>query len=232
MAALMALCFASGAQALNQEVPGCGNLSNAFGPWDYRIDRGEPLMLVESAHFTPIVEALVRGATGKLGQDIDYTLRAFPNHHRALVAAARLADRDKTPQPQGFNYSIDCYFERAIQFKPEDTTARMLYADWLARHGQRDIAMKQLQFVEAKAGDNPITVYNLGLVYFQVGDHASALRMAHRAAALGVTRPELTTQLKNAGKWTEAPPPAPAASAASSAAPASGPAAPASAATP
>ena len=56
-----------------QDVPGCGTLTNAFGPFDYRdpAARGEPLHLVEMAHFTTNVEQLVRGASGQLIGDLD-----------------------------------------------------------------------------------------------------------------------------------------------------------------
>lgn len=84
-----------GAAAMAQQVPGCGSLQNAFGPFDYRDPeaRGEPLRLVESAHFTPSVESLVKGNSGTVAGDLDYTLRAFPNHHRALYSVAQYAFR-------------------------------------------------------------------------------------------------------------------------------------------
>ena len=208
---------AAPARAVNIEVPGCGNLANAFGPWDYRSDRGEPLTLVESAHFTPNVEALIRGQSSTvIGQDLDYTLRAFPNHHRALVAAARYADRSKSNQPPGMHYSIDCWFERAVRFKPDDFTARMLYGDWLAKHKRRDEALKQLAFVQARAGDNAFVHYNLGLVYLELGEHEAALQQAHQALALGMPRQELKNALQSTGKWSD--PPAAAAAPASAAA--------------
>lgn len=215
--------------ALSLDVPGCGNLTNAFGPWDYRSDRGEPLKLVESAHFTPVVEGLIRGNTSVApGPDLDYTLRAFPNHHRALLAASRLADRSKTGQPSGMRYPIDCWYRRAVAFKPDDLTVRMLYAGWLGKHKQRDEALRQLVVVHAKAGDDPFTHYNLGLVYLELQEYDAALQQAHRAAALGMPRKELENALKEAGKWAE-PASAPAAEAAASGAAASGAASAASA---
>lgn len=212
------LLAAGAAGAAITDVPGCGHLGNSFGPWDYRVDRGQPLQLVESAHFTPMVESLIRGATAtRPGSDLDYTLRAFPNHHRALIAAARYADRLKATQPQDMRYSIDCWFQRAIVFQPEDLTVRMIYGDWLGKHKRSEEAMRQLQFVETKAGDDPFTQYNLGLVYFEVGAFDAALRQAHRAAAMGMPRQELKKSLIAAGKWQEptavAEPPAAAASA-------------------
>lgn len=204
-----------------QSMNACGELANAFGPHDYRKDRGEPLQLVESAHFQPYVEMLIRGQTSSYpGHDIDYTLRAFPNHHRALLSVMRLAERDKAPRPRGMNYTVECYFDRAIRWQPTDQTVRMIFAGYLAKQNKRDDAKAQLAYVVQRAGDNPFTHYNAGLVYLEMNDFEGALAQAHRAAALGFPRTELRDKLQAAGKWSEPPPDsaAPAASAASAAA--------------
>lgn len=219
----MALITVSSAMA--QPVPGCGDLRNAFGPWDFRKDRGEPLTLVESAHFTPEVEMLIRGkSTTNVGQDIDYTLRAFPNHHRALLSTARLADRQKADPPHGLRYSVDCWFRRAVQWKGDDHVARMLYAQWLAQKGRRDDARAQLKAVDGLVADNAIARFNLGLIFLELQDYDAALEQAHRALALGFPRPELRERLQQAGKWVDPAPAAAPASpgAASSPVPASG----------
>jgi tetratricopeptide (TPR) repeat protein len=205
-----ALGLATAATLAAAQANGCGPLTNAFGPFDYRKVRGEQLQLVEGAHFTPPVESLIHGATATHpGQDIDYTLRAFPNHHRALLAVSRLAERDKTTRPQGMNYSVDCYFERALRFKPDDLVARMLFVGYLTRGNRIDEAKQQLAYVAANAGDNPFTYYNVGLLYLDMKDYDDALSNAHKAYAMGFNRPELRDRLQAVGKWTE-PPPAPA----------------------
>lgn len=74
-----------------QDVAGCGSLQNAFGPFDYRdpAARAESLQVVERYHFTADVEMLRRGkASANVLDDLNYTLRAFPNHHRALTEPA------------------------------------------------------------------------------------------------------------------------------------------------
>ena len=192
----------------------CGDLSNSFGPYDYRKDRGEPLKLVEGAHFKPQVETLIRGQTSTIiGQDIDYVLRAFPNHHRALMSAMRLAEREKALQPGGMSYTIDCYFDRALRFRPDDLTVRMIFAGYQAKKQRLDEARQQLAYVITQAKDDPFTHYNVGLVYLEMKDLDAALTQAHRAMALGFPRTELRDKLQTAGKWVE--PPAAAASAAS-----------------
>lgn len=56
------LLGAWGATAQAQGLPAqCGALRNHYGPYDYRVSRGETLDIVERAHFTPRVEALLRG---------------------------------------------------------------------------------------------------------------------------------------------------------------------------
>ena len=202
----------------------CGPLANAYGPYDYRTDKGY-LPIVEGAHFTPEVEALIRGKGGYIGGDLDYTLRAFPNHHRALISMMRFGDRVKGPRAPNAQYDVECYFVRAVTFRPDDMTARMLFATFLTKNARKDEALKQLDLVLARAGDNPFTHYNLGLLYFDAGAHDKALIQAHRALELGFPRLELANQLKAANRWTEPVSPAAAASAppASTAAAASSP---------
>lgn len=76
----------------------CYGGGQGFGPFDYtdpetarpgKYGQSPPLHLVEIAHFTPEVEHLVRGKSGAIYGDLDYTLRAFPNHHRALWSMVR-----------------------------------------------------------------------------------------------------------------------------------------------
>lgn len=192
----------------------CGSLSTHYGPYDYRSDRNK-LGIVESRHFTPQIEALIRGETSRIEDELDYTLRAFPNHHRALVAMVRLGEKRKTNQPK--DLTIDCYFERALRFRSDDAVVRMLYADYLARTRHNDWAAKQLDYVRDTTQDNPLTHYNLGLLYFQIGRFSDAVRQAHRAMALGMERQDLMQKLKAKNQWTDPAPAAtdPAASAAS-----------------
>jgi uncharacterized protein len=205
----------------------CGPVwgTDHFGPMDYRTQRSWATRMVEPVHFTPKVENLIAGESGTLGADINYTLRAFPNHHRALISATRLAERGKNDQPPGMLWPVECYFERAIRFAPDDVVVRSLYAQWLGKRGRRPEAESQLETALKTAQDSPISNYSIGLVYFELGDFDKALAQAHRARELGWPRQELAQQLKSAGKWREpAESAAPAATAASE--PATAPSAP------
>lgn len=181
----------------------CGSLKNGYGPYDYRTDR-DKLPVVEGAHFTEPIEALIRGSQSRHpGGDIDYTLRAIPNNHRALIAMMRLGEREKTPQPSNSRYSIECWFERAILFRPDDGIVRMIYSTYLNRKGRIPDATRQLEIATTYAKDSAFTHYNIGLHYFDLKNYDKALIQAHKAMALGWTKTELRDQLSSVGKWTE-----------------------------
>jgi tetratricopeptide (TPR) repeat protein len=187
------------------EVPGCGTLfaANQYGPYDYRTD-GDKLPIVLGAHFTPEVEALVKGRTAtRPGGDISYTLRAIPNNHRALIAMMRLGEKEKTPQPSGSSYSVECFFQRAVQFRPDDAIVRMIYSSYLYKNGRTQDANDQLETATTYAKDNAFTHYNIGLHYFDQKNYDKALVQAHKAIALGFTKTELRDQLIKVGKWSD-----------------------------
>jgi tetratricopeptide (TPR) repeat protein len=207
-AAILAAALAGpgiGAAQAQAARAGCGSLQNAYGPFDYRTQR-DKLQVVEEHHFTPQVESLIRGQEGYIGGDIDYTLRAFPNHHRALMAVMRWGEKNKSPQPRDLQYPVECYFERALRFKPDDTTARMLYATYLLRNNREAAAIAELDRTVTLAGDNAFTHYNAGLVYLDAKNYEKALKQAHTAYGLGFPRQDLKVKLTAAGKWREAPP--------------------------
>lgn len=178
----------------------CGPIANGYGPFDYRTQRDQ-LKIVEDFHFKPEVEALIRGSTGTLAGDIAYTLHASPNHHRALIALVRLGEKLKTTQPEGLIRPVECYFDRAIRFAPNDTVVRILYAQFLAKDRRTNESLQQLDVAVVQAKDNAFSHYNIGLAYFDLGQFSKALAQAHRAAALGFERTELADRLKRANKW-------------------------------
>lgn len=182
--------------------PECGSLQNSYGPFDYRTDK-EHLKIVEAYHFSPEVEALKSGQSSTIGGDLDYTLRASPNHHRALNAMMNLAFRTHTSRPRGANYTIDCYFDRAIRFAPDDGEVQSLYGVYLARIGHNQDAVKAFQNALKTEKHNPNVHYNLGLVYFDLKDYPNALEQAHEAYRLGAVLPGLRNKLKEAGKWRD-----------------------------
>ena len=200
----IAVALAGFAGAASAQTNPCGELGNSFGPFDYRTVPEQPKRLVEGAHFTPVVESLIRGnTTSRPGGDIDYTLRTMPNHHRALLATVRLGEVEKTDKPSGMRYTVGCWLDRAIRFQPDDHIVRLIFVDYLAKHGRPNDARSQLGYAEKLAGEDPIALYNIGLGYLAIGDHAKALTFAHRAMAMGLLWPDLKAQLQAAGKWSD-----------------------------
>ena len=181
----------------------CGQLRNPYGPYDYRSDK-DKLPIVEGAHFTPEVANLIRGTTGERpGGDIDYTLRAFPNHPGALMSMVRLGDKEKTARPSGSRYTVECWLNRAVRFRDNDPTVKMIYATYLAKKGNNEGALKQLNDAVQLGEDNANLQYNIGLVYFNLRKYDEALNYAHLAYGSGFPLPGLRDKLKKAGKWKE-----------------------------
>lgn len=204
IAAAVLTCGAPAAIAAPTAEAMCGSLDNHYGPYDYRTELNGKLRVLNRFHFTPKVEALIAGeSTAYIGDDLSYVLRTSPNHLRALIALVKLGERSRSPQPAHMEFSIDCYFERAHRFAPDDTVVRILHAQYLGKTGRTSEAVRQLEFASEQAKDNPVSQYNIGLVYFELKDYAHALAQAHKAAAMGYTRSELPDQLKGSGHWQD-----------------------------
>ena len=188
-----------------QVPPHCGNLA-APGSQIYDYNNAEDkkmLATVEAFHFTSDVENLRAGATGTIGADLNYTLLMFPNHHRALAAMGKLAQRDKTLKPKGAQFSVECFFDRAIRFKPNDAMVRMVYATYLLQAAQPDRATEQLALAAELQPDDPTINYNLGLLYVKKKDYEQARTHAKKAYEQGFPLPGLRNQLIQAGKWED-----------------------------
>jgi Tfp pilus assembly protein PilF len=226
--------------ALALDAGACGSLDNAYGPFDYESasDQKDHLPVVEKFHFTPGVESLVQGQSGAIVADLDYTLRAFPNHHRALYAMARY--RLAHPRTEPNFYTAECYFDRAMRWRPEDGTVRLIYGIYLsqkadheledarladtrkdpaaARHAtelaqhDRDAALEHYQHALDLTPDSPEVHYNMGLLYCDLGKLELARQHADRAYELGYPLPGLRNRLRRLGAYespaAQAPKPA------------------------
>lgn len=186
------------------DVTACGPLTNHFGPFDYHASPPERRNLVENAHFTQDVERLRRGqSTAVIGADIHYTLMVFPNHPRALLAMSNLAQKEKLAKPAGSGFTVDCWFDRAVRFRDEDATVRMLFGIYLLKTNRAEQAVVQLEKASEFEGENANLAYNLGLAYFDLHDYKKSLAFAHQAYEQGFPLPGLRNKLKRAGKWSD-----------------------------
>ena len=186
---------------------GCGSLQKqpgGYGPHDYRVAK-DKLPTVEQHHFDAGVETLTKQKTGLFGGDIDYTLRAFPNHHRALMAMVKLGLREKSSQARGARYTVECYLLRAETYQPDDGMVRMIYGLYYLKHGRPGDAVKKLEEARKIAGDDANVHYNLGLAYADLKKYDKALESAHIAYAKGFPLPGLKNRLRRAGVWRDLP---------------------------
>jgi tetratricopeptide (TPR) repeat protein len=190
---------------------GCGSLTNSVsGPWDYRegkIGSNRALaLLIERNHFKPETEILQRGTSDtKPGGDIDFLLRYFPNHHRALISMVALGEKEKTDQPTGSTYSVECWLRRATAFQPEDHIVRMIYAQYLIKAKRVPDAEQQLDSADRQAAGNAFALNNIGLLYFDMQNYDKAIMYAYKAYELGLVNPNLRERLKGIGRWIESP---------------------------
>ena len=210
----LALAGAVAAHAAVAQGIGCGGLANNYGPYDYRhykdmpeIDpvtkQMSPLQMVEGAHFIDTCEALVKCKRGSIGSDIDYTLRAFPNHHRALIAMMLFGERTKRDQPPDAMFTVDCYFKRALTWKSDDVIVRLIYAGFLNGKGKTAAAKEQLEAANklTATGDNAFSVYNVGMVAMDLNEVDLAVDAARRAYGAGMTHPILRQRLMAINRW-------------------------------
>lgn len=186
----------------------CGDLRNGFGPFDYRERATLPaeLQVVERHHFSPEVEGGIRGANdsiNNIGADLWYTLRAWPNHHRALISMSTIALRTKTVMLPGAVFPVECWFNRAIRFAPNDGTVHAIYGNYLLAVGRNDPALNELKQAVDMEPENPVINYNLGLVYFKNKDYDLALKHAQKAYSKDYPLPGLKKKLIEVGKWVE-----------------------------
>jgi tetratricopeptide (TPR) repeat protein len=207
LAAAALMMSSAAAQAVAQPAPeeliDCGDpFTNGVGPYDY--NNGEhrtnpqKIPIVEKFHFTRQVESLAAGASSEfIMSDLDYTLRAVPNHHRALNAVARYDLREGSIPPRW--HSAACWFHRATLFRPDDGQVWLVYANWLAGKKREEQALEAYQRAKALLPESPEVDYNLGLLYFNMGNFAKSLESAKAAYAGNYPLPGLRRKLAERG---------------------------------
>lgn len=198
----------------------CKGLHQGFGPFDYTnptytVDgrytghgsQASPLRFVEGAHFLPKTERLISGkSTVDPMGDIDYTLRAFPNHHRALYAMVRyylreLPSDQRDEPPSKFSPFInsrpppECYFQRARYFAPDDGMVPALFGLYLHRRDDLDGALAKYKEAEDLLGPYAEYYYNRGLLHFDRGEYSEAQKYADKAYQMNYQLPGLRRKL-------------------------------------
>lgn len=184
----------------------CGSLHNAYGPYDYRDQSAEGrarLELVDTYHFTSDVQTLSKGNTGSLWADLDYTLRAFPNHRDALYTMINYYTDGQAASRPPMPRTPECYLDRATRFQPNDETVWMLSGLFYSRKGRPSDAISAFKHANDLSPDNPEVHYNLGLMYLKMKDHENALAEARIAYKARYPLMGLKKELQRLGVWSE-----------------------------
>lgn len=188
--------------------------TGGIGPFDYT-DKSNAIMLdvTERHHFFGRIKREAFGG-GKgdinLTGDLDYTLRAFPNHSMALYAMGmhQLHVRRRSEAEYqalfgrgGMWRSAECYFERALMLRPDDADVHTKYGLYLYR--KRDLAGALEKFTKAVSfnPDSAKAHYNLGLITFEMKRYDESREHAKKAYRLGFKKTDLKRLLKRKGKW-------------------------------
>ncbi|MDO8706949.1 MAG: tetratricopeptide repeat protein [Sulfuricaulis sp.] len=196
-----------------------------FGPFDYYDLKNTPhnaLPLVERAHFGAVTKnRLRRGEICSYWGDLDYTLRAFPNHPGALMAMVEYLEAGGSTSPCAKKAvkrnvtdlavelekgawqekTADYYFETAIEFRPQHAATRVLYGRYQHKEGRLNEALKTYTEAEKLDPKSADLHYYLGLLYFDMKNNVKAMYHAEIAYRLGQQLPELRDKLTKANAW-------------------------------
>lgn len=188
-------------------------VDGGYGPYDYTnpSHRKSKLPIVEKHHFNKVTEqmaimakgdkeyyAAFTNASGKrkattIEGDLSYTLLAFPNHHKALNAMSiyQLKGRHTDQYP-----TADCFFKRAIKYRPNDPGVRSVYGIHFFSRKKYEGALEQFRVVETLTRGDTQNNYNLGLVYFSLGEFEKSREYAKKAYDRGWPLEGLKNKLK------------------------------------
>jgi tetratricopeptide (TPR) repeat protein len=131
--------------------------------------------------------------------EIDFTLRWFPNHPKGLQFLTVLFDKNSCPNGK----TAEGYFDSAIRFRPNDAIAHILYGLYLHKKGVLDKALNQYNIALTLAPESADLHYNLGLLYVELKDYDKALYHAQKAYQIGFPLPWLREKLHKLGVWSE-----------------------------
>lgn len=203
--ALLGLLLFAGAQEPGLAAA-CGPLvKTSAGPHDYRDynARARFLPVVERVHFTPGIEDLTAKPPRYLAGDLSYTLNKFPNHYRALDAISRLSVKVGMEQPEGSDYSVDCWFQRAVVFQPEDSVVRLTYGIHLERLGKYQEALRHVEAGLRLEPGNAKILYYMARLKLRIGNADEARHYALEAQTAGFPIDDLRKELIAIGQWDE-----------------------------
>lgn len=197
-------------QISSAQDPFCSmDLSNHYGPYDFYDPANHQgntrVNIVVGAHLTQSMLQMKRGNTGlEISTDLDYTLRAIPNHPQALDLASRLERAvrlGQKPKSERLDRTVNCYFLRALKLNGDVPETLYVWGLHFQRNGKLKEAHDRFEKAEELGIGDALFDYNYGLLYFSLGDMKQAKTYADKAYGAGVAFPGLRNKLKNASAW-------------------------------
>ena len=166
------------------------------------IDYNDPAMaprlkIVEDYHFNSDVRALRKGQSSSIAADLDFVLRAVPNHYDALALMGRYQVMNGPPRSgDGGAENAECYFQRAIEFRPSDARLHLVYGVYLHQAKRLEEAEREYTQAESLGGGDAELYYNMGLLMVDRGNIARAKEYAAKAYGLGYPLPGLKNKIQ------------------------------------
>lgn len=182
----------------------CYGGGQAYGPFDYtqRASFKPNLEVVENFHFSSQVENLIKGQTGSLEGDLNYVLRAWPNHHRALLSIIHYQlNIDNKMMKAKLATPPECYLQRALNYSKRDYATFALYGYYLNKKGLKEKAASMYQKALKISPDNPKIGYSYSLLLLELNQKEEALAIAKKIYANGKAPDGLKNKLIKLGLW-------------------------------
>jgi tetratricopeptide (TPR) repeat protein len=177
----------------------CRGAMIPFGPFEY-LDRDKlkpELFITEEYHLTTEILNLQQATTTTAINDIQYTLMAWPNHHKALEAAYRfrLLHRGEFRRDINAPSPVECHLQRAINFSPRDPVPYMIYGMLLHEWKLYEDALESFRMANELMPNDVITLYNMGLTMVDLGMYEEAREVAAQVYSTDFPLPGLMNKL-------------------------------------
>lgn len=180
-----------------------------YGPYDYSKTSGQKhLVVVHQHHFTSDVENLIKGKEGYIAQDLNYTVMASPNHHRALLSMIRFQlgidnkiIKYKNDKAQLLPTPLECYFYRAFNFNKDDPVPLSLFAYYLTKINRLNEAKKYYESALKIQPDSSKIAYSYALLLLELKEYDKALEIAKVAYKDKSAPPGLRKKLQDLKIW-------------------------------
>lgn len=200
----------------------CTGNSQSFGPYDYLLATSKNntayyqksrIWEIDRIHYEKGMnlwknKGLHASSINYIWNEFDYTLRAFPNHTKALhsiikLELERLATNKIKEQRKfrGLKTPPECYLQRAMHFRPKQQLLPLLYGLYLHKLKRYEQAETQYKKAISLNINNAETHYNLGLLSISLKKYDQAKTHAKKAYALGYPLLGLKKKLIKVNHW-------------------------------